>query len=75
MHVQSIFLQTFLIYFLAARVADNYIIKRFVLPVCTNGKYKIYVHPILTVMLKKILRTFAAEILNIFKNIEPQSKR
>ena len=28
----------------------------------------------LTIMFKNILRTFEAEILKIFKNIEPQSK-
>ena len=30
-------------------------------------------HPILTVMFKNILRTFEAEILKIFKNIQSQS--
>ena len=32
-------------------------------------------HPILTIMFKNILRTFTAEILKIFKNIEPQQKK
>ena len=31
-------------------------------------------HPILTIMFKNILRTFEAEILKIFKNIQPQWK-
>ena len=29
-------------------------------------------HPILTFMLKNILRTFEAEILKVFKNVQPQ---
>ena len=32
------------------------------------------VHPILIIMFKNILRTFQAEILKIFKNIQPHSK-
>ena len=32
------------------------------------------VHSILTIILKNILRTFEAEILKIFKNIQSQSK-
>ena len=31
-------------------------------------------HPILTIIFKNILRTFEAEILKIFKNIQPQPK-
>ena len=30
------------------------------------------VHPILTIMLRNVLRTFEAEIFKIFKNIKPQ---
>ena len=31
-------------------------------------------HPILTIMFEIILRTFQAEILKMFKNIQPQPK-
>ena len=31
-------------------------------------------HPTLTIMSKSVLRTFEAEILQIFKNIQPQPK-
>ena len=33
-----------------------------------------YVHPIITIMLKNVLITFSAEILEVFKNIQPQPK-
>ena len=32
------------------------------------------VHPILTIMLRNVLRTFEAEIFKLFKNIKPQIK-
>ena len=46
----------------------------FVIPV---GLYELKIttaNPILTIMFKNILRTFEAEILKIFKNIQPQPK-
>ena len=46
----------------------------FVLPVGLCERKSTNVHPILTVMFKIILRTFEAEILKIFKNIQPQPK-
>ena len=32
------------------------------------------VHPMLTIMFKRVLRTFKAEILKIFKNIQSRYK-
>ena len=32
------------------------------------------IHSLLTIMLKHVLRTFQADILKIFKNIQPQPK-
>ena len=35
---------------------------------------KLDVHPLLTIMFKNILRTFEAEILKLFKTIQPRPK-
>ena len=70
----------FYLSFLPTRVAANSIKRNcasgwFVLPVGLYGEWKIIAaHPILTITLRNILRAFEAEILKIFKNIEPQPK-
>ena len=54
-----------------ARVAANLIN----VPVLPVGLYEWKItpaHPLPTIMFKNILRTFEAEILKIFKNIQPQ---
>ena len=44
------------------------------LPVGLSKRKTTNVHPILTIMFKIVLRTFEAEILKIFKNIQSWPK-
>ena len=44
------------------------------LPVGLDGWKMTNVHPILTIVFENVLRTFEAEILQLFRNIQPQPR-
>ena len=61
-----------LFFFLLAKVAAN--ISVFEFPVGLYDWKTTTAHPTVTFMFQNILRTFEAELLQIFKNIQPQLK-